>query len=118
MTDKNRKGTTIKAKLNPIELFIAMNDIPINNKLVRKLIPANDHIPGGDVAYTTEEIQRMPSSTTKLGTKALIHFLASTGARPASIVDPVLRIKHLEDMPQSCKAIKIYDGSREGYWAF
>ena len=57
----------------------------------------------------------MLSTITKLRTKALIHFLASTGARPAVIVDPILRIKHLEDMPQDCKTVKIYDGSREGY---
>ena len=118
LSDKNIRGSTIKAKLNAVELFIAMNDILINNKLLRKLIPANNHIPGGDIAYTTEEIQRMLSATVKLRTKALIHFLASTGARPAAIVDPILRIKHLEDMPQDCKAIKIYDGSKEGYWSF
>ena len=45
---KKIRGTTIKTKLNAVELFIVMNDILINNKLVRKLIPANDYIPGGE----------------------------------------------------------------------
>ena len=95
LSDRDIKGTTIRAKLNAIELFIAMNDIIINNKLLKKLVPANDYIPGGEVAYTTEEVQRMLSSTTKLRTKALVHFMASTGARPAAITDPVLKRKDL-----------------------
>jgi len=118
LSDKNLRSATIKAKLNAVEHFLVMNDIIINNKLVRKLIPSTDYIPGGDVPFTTSEIQRMLSSTTKLRTKALIHFLASTGARPAAIVDPILRIRHLEDMPHDCKAVKIYEGSREGYWGY
>lgn len=58
---------------------------------------------------------------------ALIHFFASTGARPAALFDPVLRMKHLVYMSNParpdreikwCYAVRIYDESREGYWAF
>jgi integrase/recombinase XerD len=59
--------------------------------------------------------------------QSIIHFLASTGVRPAALVDPVLKIKHLKSMPNLndpinqphyCYAVKVYDESREGYWAF
>ena len=59
--------------------------------------------------------------------QAIIHFLASTGIRPAALVDPVLKIKHLQSMPNPddpinqphyCYSIKVYDESKEGYWAF
>ena len=48
----------------------------------------------------------------------MIHFLACTGIRPGAIADPVIRLKHLFDMPYGCKAIRIYDGSKSCYWAF
>jgi len=59
--------------------------------------------------------------------RAMILFLASTGIRPGGLIDPVLRMKHLVWMadpanpirnPEFCYAIKIYDLSKEGYWAF
>lgn len=118
LKDNNKKGKTIKAKLCAVELFLEMNRIIFYKKILHKLIPSNDYIPGGDIPFTTEEIKMMLDATTKLRTKALIHFVASTGVRPASIADPVLELKHIEDMPHGCKAVKIYDGSKEGYWAF
>lgn len=118
LTSKGLKALTIRTKLSAVELFLDMNKMVFYKKILHKLIPSSDYVPGGDKPFTTEEIQKMLKATTKLRSKALIHFLTSTGARPASITDPVLRLKHLEDMPQNCKAIKLYDGSRESYWAF
>jgi integrase/recombinase XerD len=60
----------------------------------------------------------MLGSTTKVRTKAMIHFLASTGVRPGALPDPVLGKKHLVDMPLGCIGVRIYDNSKEGYWAF
>jgi len=118
LTDKGLKSNTIRAKLCAIELFLDMNKKPFHKKILHKLIPSSDYVPGGEIPFTTEDIQRFLDSTTKLRTKALVHFLASTGGRPAGITDPVLRLKHIEDMPYGCKSIKIYDGSKEGYFAF
>lgn len=112
------KPSSVKAYLAAVELFLEMNEVVYHKKVIRKLIPTDDTTLGGDVPFTTQETQRMLSSTTKLRTKALIHFFASTGIRPASIEDPVLRRKHLSDMPDGCKAIKVYDESKYGYWAF
>jgi len=118
LKNKELKAHTIRGKLAAIILFLEMNRVLFHKKILHKLIPSDDYIPGGDIPFTTEEIQRMLNSTTKLRTKALVHFLASTGVRPASITDPVLRLEHVEDMPHNCKSVKIYDGSKEGYFAF
>ena len=112
------KPNSVKAYLFAVEHFLEMNEVVFHKKVVRALIKSDDLVLGGDVPFTTEEISRMLSSTTKLRTKVLIHFFASTGIRPASIEDPVLRKKHLYDMPHGCKAVKVYDESKYGYWAF
>jgi len=104
--------------MSGVVLFFDMNKVRYYKRILRKLLPGNDKEPGGKLPYTTEEIERMLSVTTKLRTKALIHYFASTGSRPAGIEDPVLRLKHVEDMPFGCKSVYIYDGSKQGYWAF
>lgn len=115
---KGLKGPTIRTKLSGVELFLDMNKIDFHRKVLRKMIPTDDYVPGGDTPYTTEEIQKMLSSTTKLRTKALIHFLSSMGPRTACLIDPILKLKHLREMPHGCMAIKIYDGSKQSYWGF
>jgi len=82
------------------------------------MLPDSDRLPGGDVPFTTEELSRLKQVAKKLRDIAVIDFLASTGVRPGCLSDPVLRLKHLHDMPDGCKAVMVYDGSREGYWAF
>jgi len=109
LTQEGLKAATIRNKLSAVELFLDMNMKTYHQKV---------YVRGGDIPFTTEEIQRFLKSTTKLRTKVLIHFLASTGARPGAITDPILRLKHIEDMPKGCKGIKLYDGSSEGYWGF
>ncbi|MEX0657479.1 MAG: site-specific integrase [Nitrosopumilaceae archaeon] len=112
------KPSSVKAYLAAVEHFLDMNEVTFHKKVVRALIKYDDSVLGGDVPFTTEEIARMLSSTTKLRTKALVHFLASTGIRPASIEDPALRKKHLYNIPNGCKAVKVYDESKYGYWTF
>ena len=109
---------TANQYLSGVELFFDMNMVLYHKRILRKLLPKNDKEQGGKLPYTTEEIQRMLSVTIKLRSKAVIHFFASTGCRPASIEDPVLRLKHVEDMPNKCKSIYVYDGSKEGYFVF
>ena len=118
LSEKQLTSQTILSKLHAIEGFLDMNMIIYHKKILHKLIPSDDYIPGGEVPFTNDEIQRMLDYTQKPRSKSLIHFFASTGIRPAGIDDPVLCLKHLEDMPNDCIAVKIYDGSRENYWAF
>jgi len=115
---KNYSFQSANLYLAGVALFLDMNMILYHKRILRKLLPNNDAEPGGKLPYTTEEIGRMLSVTTKLRTKVVIHYLASTGSRPAGIEDPVLRLKHIEDMPHSCKSVFIYDGSKQGYYAF
>jgi len=115
---KDLVHNTISTKLNAVELFLDMNDKIWNRKKVRKMLPDSDRLPGGDVPFTTEEISRLKQVAKKLRDIAVIDFLASTGVRPGCFSDPVLRLKHLHDMPDGCKAVMVYDDSIEGYWAF
>jgi len=118
LSGKGLTAATIKSKLSAVELFLEMNTVIFHKKILHRLIPSDDYVPGGDIPFTDEEIQRMLNHTTKLRTKALIHFFASTGGRPGSLDDPVLLRKHLEEISNGCLAVKIYDGSRQNYWAF
>jgi len=118
LSEKDLAAATVKSKLSAVESFLEMNMVVFHKKILRRLIPSDDYVPGGDIPFKNEEIQRMLNHTTKLRTKALVHFFASTGVRPGSLDDPVLRLRHLEQMPNECLAVKIYEGSRQNYWAF
>jgi len=113
-----KKTSAIKTMLAGPELFFEMNRKIWHKKLVRRGIKKDGLIKSGKLPATDEDIQRMLQVTKNLRDIAVIHFLASTGSRPAGIVDPVLRMKHLTEMPHKCYAIKIYDQYDEGYWAF
>lgn len=58
----------------------------------------------------------MLDSENKKRNRALIHLLASTGARKGSI--PELRIKHLKKMPHDCYCVLFYEDSIEEYCTF
>lgn len=111
------KSRTIKSMMSSVFLMLEMNRVTLHKKILQKMLPNDTTTGGGKMPYLTEEIQSMLDSTDRLRVKALIHFLASTGSRPAAITDPVLRMKHLRKI-EDCLAVKIYDGSLEGYWAF
>ena len=112
------KYKTIATKLDAVDLFFDMNEKIWNKKIVRIKLPKNDNIPGGDVPFTTEELWEMKKAAKHPRDKALLDFIASTGIRPGGLSDPILRIKHVVEMPHNCKAVKIYDESKEGYWSF
>jgi len=109
---------TANQYLSAVELFFDMNKVLYHKRILRKLLPNNDVQLGGKDPYTTEEIDRMLSVTIKLRSKAVLHFFASTGCRPAGVIDPILKMKHIEDMPHNCKSVFVYDGSKQGYYAF
>ena len=112
------KGSTIRTRLSIVETFLDMNRVVYHKRILSRLIPKDSEELGGSLAFTHYEIRAMLDSTKKIRTKALIHLLASTGIRPGALIDPILTIKHLKDMPYGCKAIKVYDQSKEGYWTF
>jgi len=116
---------TVKLNLVGILLFFDMNDILLNKKKLYKMVTPNDEeekkrksVLAGKKPYTDDDIRKLLGATKKLRTKAMIHFFTSTGARPAVLWDPVLRMKYVFEMPQGCKALKLYSESDEEYWAF
>ncbi len=122
LVERGVKGITQRAHLMGIERLLIMNDVIFHKDRIRKGIKKDDVIPGGMVPVTTEELWLMLSCTKSLRTKCIIYFLADTGMRPAGLSDPILRMEHLVVMNtpsgKKCYAIKIYDGSKSGYWAF
>ena len=112
------KASGISTMLASPELFFDMNRGIWHRKLVRKSIKKDEQEAGGKMPATDDEVKRIVNATKHTRDTAIIHFLASTGARPAGVSDPILRMKHLEKMPHGCTAIRIYDESKEGYWAF
>ena len=127
MNERGLRRRTIRTILEGMERFLSMNLITYHKKTLHCLIRGNDKDQiGGNVPFSDEDIRKMLESTDKLRTKAVIHFLKDTGARPRAMTDPVLRLKHLVPMPYGCYAVRIYDeaesgfsdSSRYGYWAF
>jgi len=121
-------SSSISTILTPAELFFEMNRKMWHKKLVRRGIQKVDRIPGGKDPVTNDDLLLMLGYCERsLRKQAMIHFLASTGIRPGALIDPVLRLKHLEwlpnpdnprNQPKYCYCITVYDESKEGYWAF
>ncbi len=117
--NKNHKRSGVSTMLAGLELFFEMNRIIWHKKIVRKAIKQDENnIHGGKIPATDEDVKAILDVSKHVRSTALIYFLTSTGTRPAGIIDPVLRKKHLIEMPGKCYGIKIYDESNEGYWAF
>ncbi len=114
---RKRNLTAIRSRLAGPELFFEMSKKLFYKKILHKLLPSDDTLIGGNVAYTNDDIIKMLSFTFKPRTKAIIHLLASTGIRPGAFNDPPLQMKHLEKI-EDCYSLKIYDGSRESYFSF
>lgn len=112
------KGNSVQNYINPVRVFFGMNDIMPNSYIITNAINSEDSIPGGGVAATDDDVKDILDATNNPMKKALVHFIASTGIRPGALNDPILKMKHLTPMSDGCKAIKVYDGSREGYWSF
>lgn len=122
VAERGVKGITQRAHLMAIERLFIMNDCIFHKERIRLGIKKDDAIPGGTVPITTEELWMMLSCTKSLRTKCIIHFLSDTGMRPGALSDPILRLEHLValETPDKQKAygLRIYDGSKSGYWAF
>jgi len=119
LKSKNLKRTSVRPHLYAIELFFDMNKKFLHKTVLSKMIQGiPDHIKGGEKAYTDEDIRKMLEKAPDSRARALIHFMASLGARPGVIVDPVLTFGMTESMPLGCLAIHLYENSNEQYWGF
>ena len=112
---KKVNPNSVPTYLTPIQTFLEVNDSDLKWKKIHRLFPARIKSTGKK-PYSTEDIQKMLDSENKKRNRALIHILASTGARKGAIPD--LKIKHLKKMPHDCYAIIFYEDSIEEYVGF
>lgn len=140
--NKGDSHDTISSALVAPEAFFDMNRKVWFKKEVKRGNTKNGTKSlAGKTPATDDDIFKMITFTASLRNKAVIHFLSSTGTRPAALVDPVLRMKHLVPLPdisdifanddnpkfnlktfgkfkRYCYAIKVYDQAQEEYWVF
>jgi len=98
-----------------IELFFLMNRRTIQTKILHKMYPSRVKITGSK-AWTTQDVSRIIQFASSKRNRALIHFVASTGARIGAIEG--LQLRHVVDMPDKCQAVTLYDGTNEEYMRF
>ena len=106
---------TIPMVFNPLVLFFTMNDRKLDWMKIRKMFPAKVKRSGYG-AWSHEDARKIVDAAKGPRNKALVHFLASTGCRIGAIPD--LKLKHVTEMPDGCKAILFYEASTEEYYGF
>ncbi len=107
---------SVPSKFQGIKHFCIMNEIPLNWNKTYKLFPQKQKTQTLR-AYTTSEIHDVLNAESSIRNKALIHFLASTGAR-VGVFDHLLSMKHMKKMPKGCSAILLYAGDIDEYYSF
>ena len=107
---------SVPSMFRGIKHFCVMNRILLNWDVIYRMFPSPKKPPGLR-AYASEDVRKILGCTKNLRDKALIHFLASTGAR-IGVFDHDLRMEHLHRMPHSCTAVRVYAGEVEEYWTF
>ena len=112
----NTNPNSISSKFQGIHHFCIMNQINLNWEIIRKMFPQKQKSQSLR-SYTTKEIKEILSNTKNLRDTALIHFLASTGAR-IGVFDHKLSKSHIKKMPDGYNAVKLYAGHVEEYWGF
>ncbi len=115
MLKKKIGPNSMRTYMAGIQAFLETNDIELRWKKIHRLFPAKTKKTGGRM-WTTQDIQVMLSSVRDLRQKALIHFLAASGVRRGAIPD--LKLRHLTEMPNECRAVLVYDESLEEYTTF
>jgi len=112
---ENLTKSGIKNYLNPLEVFTDTNDIMINWKKIRRLIPKQGKKLGGK-PYSTEQVRKIIDNESQLRSKALIHCIAAGGMRVGAF--PELKLKDIIDYKEGCKKITVYEGSAYEYTTF
>ncbi len=107
---------SVPSKFQGIKHFCIVNEIDLNWNKIYKMFPAKQKTQSLR-SYTTNEIHDILHVEKNIRNKALIHFLASTGAR-IGIFDHNLSIRHIKKMPCDSYAVLLYAGDVEEYWSF
>lgn len=124
LQSKFRKGKisaqTCKAAISPIKLLCEMNDIILNFKKIRRLLPHGNNS-AADEAYSREQIKKMLEFA-DLRTKIPILFMASSGMRLGGfqgLTDGCIMPIHEEKSGKLLAAhVVVYKGSDDEYDTF
>ena len=116
LRNKGKSKSTIKNMISSLRLFFSMNDIACNWVKLKKMLPEQKK-PRGDKPYSTEQVQQILRIFSKSPLfYAITHFISASGVRAGFCEE--LKIKHLSDMPNGCKAVKVYADSKDEYITF
>jgi len=116
LRENNKSLAKIKTFYCSLNLFLSMNDVIINWVKIRKMFPEAVKA-RGDKAYTTKQLnQILKLFSSNLKYTALTHFLSASGVREGFSEE--LKIKHLKDMPNGCKAVTVYADHVKEYTTF
>ena len=115
LRSEDKSHSTINSTLCSLNLFFSMNDITLNWKKLKKLLPEKKKT-SGDMPYTTDQVRNILNQTSNPKFRAVIHFMASSGVRVGSFVE--MKIKDIEDFKNGCKSVKVYAGSKDEYYTF
>ena len=113
---ENRHPNSIPILFLDVRHFFVINHVPLYWDIIPKMYTPKIKS-AGFKPWTTEQIQKMLMATTSKRNRAIILFLASTGAR-IGVIDGNFTIKYLYDMPEGCKAVLLYPNDNEEYWVF
>jgi len=113
---KTVSPNSVQTMMTGIKHFFIMNRISLFWELIQKMYPERVKT-SGFKAWDTKQIREMLDATTSKRSKALIHFLASTGSR-IGVFDYNLSMKHLKNLEDGSKAVLIYAGETDEYWSF
>jgi len=116
LRENSKSLAKIKTFYCSLNLFLSMNDVIINWVKIRKMFPEGVKA-RGDKAYTSKQIRQiLKLFSNNLKYTALTHFLSASGVREGFAEE--LKIKHLKDMPDGCKAITVYADHKKEYTTF
>ena len=113
---QNINPNTVPSMFRGIKHFCIMNGLDVNWTILYKMFPPKQkaqHLR----AYTTKEIKSLLTCVKSVRDKAIIYFLASTGAR-IGVFDHNLTMEHVKTMPGGCIAVLLYARCMEEYWGF
>jgi len=113
---KTVSPNSVQTMMTGIKHFLIMNRISLFWELIQKMYPEKVKT-SGFRSWDTKQIREMLDATTSKRSKAIIHFLASTGSR-IGVFDYDFTMKHLKNLEDGCKAVLIYAGETDEYWSF
>lgn len=113
---KTVNPNSVQTMMTGVKHFFIMNRVSLFWELIQKMYPEKIKR-SGFKAWDTQHIREMLEATTSKRTKAIIHFLSSTGSR-IGVFDYNLTWNHLKSLDDGCKAVLIYADETDEYWSF